>query len=80
VHLVGSIQLNTQPAEPGLHGPCKSSVSQHGQELLGSVLPGSSGKKRRLLPHLLKLTGTVTENIIPYTAEGVEFHSLVKTD
>lgn len=33
--LSGSIQLSTKPAEPGLHEPCGSDVSQHGQNCSG---------------------------------------------
>lgn len=45
-------------------GPANSDVSQRGLELILSVLTGSSGKERRLLPDLLKLTGTAIESIV----------------
>lgn len=43
-------------------------MSQHGQELLGNVLSGTLAKKRLLLPDLLKLKGTMSENITSYVA------------
>lgn len=48
-------------------------------ELFGSVLRDSPGKKRRLVPHLLKHTGTAIENIIHSVAMGAKSHPLVKT-
>lgn len=45
-------------------GPANSDVSQRGLELILSVLTGSSGKERWLLPDLLKFTGTAIESIV----------------
>lgn len=78
--LAGGTQLSTQ-SEPGLHtAPVKVKChSMDRNERLGNVLSGRLGKKRLLLPGLLKLKGAMTENITSYVT-GVKFHPLVKTN
>lgn len=63
--LAGGTQLSSQSAEPGLHmAPVKVKChSMDRNELLGNVLSGRLGKKKLLLPDLLKLKGAITENI-----------------
>lgn len=60
--LAGGTQLSSQS---GLHmAPVKVKChSMDRNKLLGNVLSGRLGKKKLLLPDLLKLKGAMTENI-----------------